>query len=140
MLMLTSHSAWIPNTDLSPLDPITCQDVSEKGKTKSLIAAYKVAAENNDLAHFKNMLSDHQAAIQQEEEELEAQAAAKAAAKAEKEAKKSKRKSMQINDDVDMEDADEPKQPKSSKKRKKDTDAEAEEKVRNINIPLLISH
>ncbi|KAL4981614.1 hypothetical protein BDW68DRAFT_183331 [Aspergillus falconensis] len=128
MFLQTNEFAWIPNTDLSPLDPATCKDISEKGKSKALVAAYNVAAENHDLAYFKNMLADHQAAIQQEEEEREAQEAAKAAAKAAKEAKKNKRKSMEIRDDVDMEDADEEKQPKSSKKRKKDTEAEGDEK------------
>jgi uncharacterized protein (DUF305 family) len=124
------NSAWIPNTDLSPLDPAACKDISEKGKSKALVAAYNVAAENHDLAYFKNMLADHQAAIQQEEEEREAQEAAKAAAKAAKEAKKNKRKSMETRDDVEMEDADDEKQPKSSKKRKKDAEAEGDEKVR----------
>ncbi|KAL2814818.1 hypothetical protein BJX63DRAFT_192040 [Aspergillus granulosus] len=126
MFLQTNEFAWIPNTDLASLDPAACKDVSEKGKSKALVAAYNVAAENNDLAHFKDLLADHQRAIQQEEEEKEAQAAAKAAAKAEKESKKNKRKSMQIDDDVDMEDAEGDKAPKSSKKRKKDADAEDE--------------
>ncbi|KAL4902551.1 hypothetical protein BDW74DRAFT_180656 [Aspergillus multicolor] len=128
MFLQTNEFAWIPNTDLSPLDPAACKDISEKGKSKALLAAYGIAAEEHDLAHYKTMLADHQAAIQQEEEEKEAQEAAKAAAKAEKAAKKNKRKSMEIQDDVDMEDADEEKQPKSSKKRKKDAEAESDEK------------
>ncbi|PTU23844.1 hypothetical protein P175DRAFT_0505630 [Aspergillus ochraceoroseus IBT 24754] len=127
MFLETNEFAWIPNTDLNPLDPTSCKEVSEKGKSKLLIAAYGVAAEAHDLPYFKDLLADHQRAIQQEEEEREAQAAAKAAAKAEKEAKKNKRKSMEIVDDVDMEDADEDnKKPKSSKKRK--AEAEGEEK------------
>ncbi|KAL2824465.1 hypothetical protein BDW59DRAFT_85208 [Aspergillus cavernicola] len=129
MFLQTNEFAWIPNTDLTPLDPESCKEVSEKGKSKSLIAAYGVAAEGHDLAHFKDLLTDHERAIQQEEEEREAQAAAKAAAKSERDAKKNKRKSMDVHDDVDMEDADEePKQPKSSKKRKKDTEAEGDAK------------
>ncbi|KAL2854278.1 hypothetical protein BJY01DRAFT_44110 [Aspergillus pseudoustus] len=127
MFLQTNEFAWIPNTDLASLDPAACKDISEKGKSKALVAAYNVAAENNDLAHFKDLLADHQRALQQEEEEKEAQAAAKAAAKAEKDSKKNKRKSMQIDDDVDMEDAQEgDKAPKSSKKRKKDAEAEDE--------------
>ncbi|KAL4784673.1 hypothetical protein BJX76DRAFT_212200 [Aspergillus varians] len=129
MFFQTNEFAWITNTDLTPLDPATCKDVSEKGKSKSLVAAYGVAAEHHDLAHFKDMLANHQRAIQQEEEELEAQAAAKASAKAERDAKKNKRKSMDIHDDVDLEDAGEGgKQPKSAKKRKKDAVDEADEK------------
>lgn len=125
-------SAWIPNTDLSPIDPETCKQVTEKGKSKLLLAAYAVASEGHDLKYFKDLLADHQRAMEQEEEEREAQAAAKAAAKAEKEAKKNKRKSMEIIDDedVDMEDAGEgAKKSKSSKKRKKDAETEGEEKV-----------
>ncbi|KAI9373179.1 hypothetical protein BJX61DRAFT_398306 [Aspergillus egyptiacus] len=130
MFLQTNEFAWIPNTDLSPLDPDSCKEISEKGKSKALLAAYAVAAENHDLAHFKNLLQEHELAIQQEEEEREAQAAAKAAAKAEKEAKKNKRKSMEIHDDVDMGDADEEaKATKSSKKRKKDAEVEGEEKT-----------
>ncbi|KAL5337836.1 hypothetical protein BJX70DRAFT_224726 [Aspergillus crustosus] len=128
MFLQTNEFAWIPNTDLAPLDPTTCKEVSEKGKAKALVAAYHVAAENHDLAYFKDLLTDHQHAIEQEEEERDAQAAAKAAAKAEKDAKKNKRKSMEIHDDVDMEDAAESKQPKSSKKRKKEAETEGDEK------------
>ncbi|KAH1581051.1 hypothetical protein KXX17_001380 [Aspergillus fumigatus] len=131
MFLETNEFAWIPNTDLTPLDPASCRDVPEKGKSKQLLAAYAVAAEGHDLQYFKELLADHQRALQQELEEQEAQQAAKEAAKAEREAKKNKRKSMDIVDDledIDMEDAGEPKKPKSSKKRKKDaeTDGEAE--------------
>ncbi|OGM51113.1 PWWP domain protein [Aspergillus bombycis] len=131
MFLETNEFAWIPNTDLTPLEPAICKEVSEKGKSKLLLAAYSVAADGHDLEHFKSLLADHQRAIEQEEEEREAQAAAKAAAKVEKDAKKNKRKSMEIVDDedIDMEDADEEaKKPKSSKKRKKDAEADAEEK------------
>lgn len=122
-----TNSAWIQNTALTPTDPETCKNVSEKGKSKQLLSAYHVAAEGHDLEHFKTILADHDAALQQEIEEQEA----RAAAKAEKQAKKSKRKSMDIVDDgaedIEMEDADDTKKPKSSKKRKKD--AGDEEKV-----------
>ncbi|KAE8148696.1 hypothetical protein BDV25DRAFT_13682 [Aspergillus avenaceus] len=131
MFLETNEFAWIPNTDLTPTDAAACKEVSEKGKSKLLLAAYGVAAEGNELQHFKSVLADHQRAIEQEEEEREAQEAAKAAAKAEKDAKKNKRKSTEVVDDgdVDMEDVDEDsKKPKSSKKRKKDTEAETEEK------------
>lgn len=130
------YSAWIPNTDLTPLDPESCKDVSEKGKQKQLIAAYKVAAENHDLQYFKDLLADHQRAIQQEAEDREAKEAAKAAAKAEKEQKKKKRKSAEVAEepeDVEMAEAGEEegkKATKATKKRKKDAESEAEaEKV-----------
>lgn len=138
-LTLGLHSAWIPNTQLTPITAAECKDVSEKNKAKGLIEAYKVASEGHDLAYFKQLLSDHEAAIQQEIEEEEAAEAAKAAAKAEKEAAKeaakeakkaaatkSKRKSKGPDTDVEMEDADDSKKAKASKKRKNETDGDAE--------------
>lgn len=127
LILTRFDSAWVPNTQLTPLDPADCKDISEKNKAKGLVAAYKVAAEGHDLQYFKNLLADHQAALQQEIDEAEAEENAKAAAKAEK-AKKTKRKSKGVDTDVDMEDADE-KKPKSSKKRKNETEAEAEKVV-----------
>ncbi|OQE20873.1 hypothetical protein PENFLA_c015G00831 [Penicillium flavigenum] len=129
MFFDTNEFAWVPNTNLTPLDPAECKDISEKNKSKSLINAYKVASEGHNLQYFKKLLNDHQAAIDQEEAEIEAQEADKAAAKAAKEAKKGKRKSKGAETDVEMEDADDSKKSKApSRKRKKDveTDAEAE--------------
>lgn len=132
-------SAWVPNTQLTPITPAECANVSEKNKTKGLIAAYKVAAEGHDLQHFKTLLADHQAALQQEIEEAEAQEAAKAAAKAEK-AKKSKRKSKGADTDVEMEEADGSKKEKATKKRKKDTETDGEaDKVRAFEAAVLCS-
>ena len=121
-----SSSGWIPNTDLSSIIPEDCKDVSEKCKAKSLIEAYKVAAEGHDLQHFKDMLMEHEAFLQQEEDAK----AERAAAKAEKKKRKS---DVKADTDVEMEDAEEvPK--KSSKKRKKEADDEdeAEEKVSEL--------
>lgn len=116
-------SAWIKNTDLSPLDPEQCKDVSEKGKSKPLIEAYKVAAENNDLQHYKDILAEHQRMIEEEIQAQEEREAAKAAKKS-----KGKRKSTAAKDedeDVDMADSPDVK-PKSAKKRKKDVDSDGE--------------
>lgn len=129
-----SGSAWIPNTDLSDLNPEECKEVSEKGKSKSLIQAYGVAAESHGLQHFKEMLQDHQRALQADLEEREEREAAKAA-KAEKKKRKSE---VAADDDVDMddvEDGEEAPKPKSSKKRKKEEDSEGEtEKVRYVSL------
>lgn len=122
LTLITLYSAWVPSTQLSPLEPAACKDASEKNKTKGLLAAYKVAAEGHDLQYFKSLLADHQAALQREIEEAEAEEAAKAEAKAEK-AKKSKRKSKGADTDVEMEDADDK---KSTKKRKKDAETDGE--------------
>lgn len=130
MAELTRHSGWIPNTDLSPLEPEQCKDVSEKGKTKSLIEAYKIAAEGHDLQHFKDMLMQHEAAIQ-EDEDRKAQRESEKAAKADKKKRKSE---VKADDDVDMEDVDDSAPKKSSKKRKKDAESDDEEPEKASNL------
>ena len=137
---LTSHcgSAWIPNTDLTPLKVEDVQNFSEKSKTKSLILAYQKAAEQQDLAHFKDLLVEHQKALQEDFETREAKAQAAEAKKAKKAEKgsKSKSKATAEDEDEEMEDvgSDEPvTKPKSSKKRKKADDSDGEtEKVRYL--------
>lgn len=119
------RSGWIPNTDLSELDVKACKDVSEKGKTKQLLKAYEVASEEHDLQFFKEMLLQHEAALQQDEDEKAAKAAEKKA-KAEKKKRKSEAK---LEEDVDMEDVEEaPK--KLSKKRKKEPESDDEENLK----------
>ncbi|PGH09592.1 hypothetical protein AJ79_05648 [Helicocarpus griseus UAMH5409] len=123
MFLFTNEFAWIPNTDLTPLDPESCKDVSEKGKAKALIGAYRVAAENHDLQYFKDMLADHQRALEQDREEREAREAAKAAKQ-----DKKKRKSMDVADEQEDEEASGAGtgKRKSTKKRKKDGESDAE--------------
>jgi dihydroorotase-like cyclic amidohydrolase len=123
-------SAWLPNTELTNLDPEECKDFSEKGKTKSLIQAYHVAAEGNDLEHFKAMLLDHQKAMQEDQERRDARETAKAEKAERAEKKKRKSEAAEEDEDVDMEDAEEegksePK--KSSKKRKKEVESDGED-------------
>ena len=123
--VLTATSAWIPNTDLNDLTPEDCKAVSEKGKAKSLLAAYEVASEGHDLAYFKEMLAAHASAMAEEEERLQ-QIATEKAAKAEKKKRKSEAKVE--SDDVDMEDADTTAEvKKSAKKRKKAAESDDEE-------------
>ncbi len=122
-------SAWIPNTDLNPLSPEDCKEVSEKGKAKSLLAAYEVASEGHDLTYFKEMLAAHASAMAEEEQRIQ-EIAAEKAAKAERKKRKSEAKVEA--DDVDMEDADNAAEvKKSAKKRKKvaESDDEEPEKV-----------
>lgn len=123
-------SAWIPNTDLTPLNPEECKDVTEKGKSKALIAAYQVAAENHDLQHFKEILAEHENALQAEAEKREQREAEKAA-KAERKKRKSDAAAVvaaAADEDVDMEGADEvTERKKSSKKRKKEPESDDEE-------------
>ncbi|MCJ1389296.1 hypothetical protein MMC18_002152 [Xylographa bjoerkii] len=127
MFLQTNEFAWIINSELSPLTPEECKDIADKGKSKSLLEAYKIAAEGHDLAYFKTMLADHMAAMQEDADE-----------RAEREAKKAskaKRKSGEVSAppaddgdademDVDAEGADS--KPKS-KKRKKSLESDGEE-------------
>ncbi|MCJ1437058.1 hypothetical protein MMC27_006443 [Xylographa pallens] len=127
MFLQTNEFAWIINSELSPLTPEECKDIADKGKSKSLLEAYKIAAQGHDLAYFKTMLADHMAAMQEDADE-----------KAEREAKKAskaKRKSGEVSAPADNEDADEmdvdedgaDSKPKS-KKRKKSLESDGDEK------------
>ncbi|RMZ79226.1 hypothetical protein DV737_g3476, partial [Chaetothyriales sp. CBS 132003] len=131
MFLSTNEFAWIHNTDLTELNPEDCKDVTEKGKNKSLIEAYKIAAEGHDLQHFKELLIDHAKFLEQEEA-LKAEKEAEKAQKAAKKKRKSEAKAQ--DDDADARDADADDAdaaPKSAKKRKKaaETDDEEPEKV-----------
>ncbi|KAK5939843.1 hypothetical protein PMZ80_008225 [Knufia obscura] len=130
MFLHTNEFAWIPNTDLTPFDAEQAKGVPEKGKTKSLVEAFKVAAEGHDLEHFKQMLFQHEEAMA-EDERLRAEYQAEKAAKAEKKKRKSE---VKVDEDVDMEDAEEaPK--KSSKKRKKEAESGDEEPEKPAKTP-----
>jgi phosphopantothenoylcysteine synthetase/decarboxylase len=119
------YSAWISNTELTPITAEECKDIMEKGKSKQLIQAYLVAAENHDLSYFKTLLSDHQNLLA-EEAKLRAEREAKKASK-------TKRKSNAGADDAegdldDMDDDDDKAGAKrKSKKRKKSFASDGEE-------------
>lgn len=117
------------NTDLTPLDSESVSKAAEKGKAKALSLAYEKAAEQNDLNYFKDMLVDHQKAIQEDQ-----------AAQAERDAKKlskAKRKSLDATqategDSMDLDvDEDTPESRPKNKKRKKEIDSDGDEKVRS---------
>ena len=103
-------------------------------KNKNLWDAYEIAAEGHDLDYFKQLLINHEQAIQDDEVAKET----KREEKAEKAKKAAKRKSTAgaEADDVEMEDADDTAAPsakkaKPTKKRKTDADSDDEEaKVR----------
>ena len=134
--MLTGFdSAWQVNTDLLPFDLEEVKKDVETGnqgkRNKALWEAYQIAAEGHDLAYFKEMLSAHETAMQEDLEQKEQ----KEQQKKEKTEKAAKRKSTaaEKSEDVDMEDADaatSAKKAKATKKRKKDDESDGEsEKV-----------
>jgi hypothetical protein len=128
-------SAWQVNTDLQPFDIEVVKNEVENGnqqkKTKALWEAYQIAAEGRDLAYFKEVLENHEKALQVDAEEQEV-----VAAKKQEKKDKAKRKSTtNADDDMDMEDVDDEgaasaKKAKPSKKRKKGDESDGEpEKV-----------
>jgi hypothetical protein len=126
------QSAWQVNTDLLPFDLDEVKKDVETGnqakKNKALWEAYQIAAEGHDLAHFKEMLSAHESAMQEDLEQREQ----KEQQKKDKAEKAAKRKSTAADssEDVDMEDAGEAapsaKKAKATKKRKKDDESDGE--------------
>lgn len=126
-------SAWMPNTDLTPLDPASIDPDDTKGKSKPLVAAYAKASENNDLQHFKDMLADHQKAVK-EEQEAQAERDAKKAAKAKRKSVDASAAAADDENEMDVDEDEEEPRPKS-KKRKKEVDSDGEEKVIPIQHP-----
>jgi hypothetical protein len=96
--------------------------------------AYQIAAEGHDLAHFKQVLASHEAAMQEDLEQREQ----KEQDKKEKKEKSAKRKSTAAveSEDIDMDEAGDDattpagKKAKATKKRKKSDESDGEnEKV-----------
>ncbi|KAF2435864.1 hypothetical protein EJ08DRAFT_692439 [Tothia fuscella] len=136
MFLGTNEFAWQVNTELQPLDMEELKRIvanKEQGKrNKSLWGAFEVAAEENDLDHFKEMLVEHERRVIQEQQEREEAEEAAANQREEEPPKKAKRKSTAAaTEDVDMEDADAPKVKKPTK-RKAAKDGEAAE---TENVP-----
>ena len=115
----------MPNTDLTPISPDDCKDVDPKGKSKPLQDAYRIASENHELQDFKDILVEHQEAVNEDiarKEEKEAKKAAKA--------DKARRKSeVTAKDEDDMDIDEETEKPKSKKRKKAVESYDEDEKV-----------
>lgn len=130
MFLGTNEFAWIPVKDLDRLTPAECKDVSEKSKSKALIAAYAEAAEGRDLSYYEGLLKDHQDAVI-EEENARAEREAEKAAKAEKKAKRKSGATVAADDDEMDVDEESSETKQKNKKRKKDAvEGDDNEKVR----------
>ncbi|KAL8962522.1 MAG: hypothetical protein Q9193_001076 [Seirophora villosa] len=126
MFLHTNEFAWMPNTDLTPLDPASIDTDDTKGKSKPLVAAFAKAAEDNDLQHYKDMLADHQKAVK-EEQEAQAERDAKKSAKGKRKSVDASAAAADDEDEMDVDEDEEEPKPKS-KKRKKEADSDGEEK------------
>ena len=128
MRLTLYFSAWVPNTELNELDVLSeaVQEPVEKGKSKTLLSAYAIAAENNELDYYKTMLNNHNAAVEEDkhaQEEAEAERAAKKVKKAERAARKSETLAADEDESTSAE------KPKSKKRKKAEDEDDAEEKV-----------
>ncbi|KAF2270614.1 hypothetical protein CC78DRAFT_596243 [Lojkania enalia] len=135
MFLGTNEFAWQVNTDLQPLvvEDIK-KDVSSGNqgkKSKALWDAYQIAAEDHDINWFKEMLNDHEKAVQADVEE-KAAAEAKKQEKKEKAARRKSAAAAEESEDDEMEgagdeDVSSTKKAKLSKKRKKDAESDGEQ-------------
>ncbi|KAI0397894.1 hypothetical protein F5Y17DRAFT_295710 [Xylariaceae sp. FL0594] len=118
MYLSTNEFSWIPNTDLSELDPATVAKLVTPKMRKDLQAAHLLAAEGHDLEYYKNVLQEFE---EQRLAKLEAQKTPKA---------KTPKKSAKVVDeegDLEMDDIDEddgePSEKKAKSKKRKVDDA-----------------
>lgn len=124
-------SAWIPNTELNPLDSASdeVKNPPEKGKSKTLLAAYAIAAEANELEAFKTMLLDYEKAIQKDMA-LQEEKSAKKANKAKRSTARKSSDAKVEDDDMDIDDETAAEKPKSKKRKKVADESDPDEKVR----------
>ncbi|EUC47668.1 hypothetical protein COCMIDRAFT_3460 [Bipolaris oryzae ATCC 44560] len=132
MFLGTNEFAWQVNTDLLPFDLEEVKKDVETGnqgkRNKALWEAYQIAAEGHDLAYFKEMLSAHESAMQEDLEQKEQ----KEQQKKEKAEKASRRKSTvaATSETADAEDTGDAaasvKKSKIAKRRKNDSDSDGE--------------
>lgn len=134
--LILPRSAWIPNTELTPLDveADSTKNPVEKGKKQALIQAYKKAAENQDLDHFKAMLADHQRALDADQQEKADKEQERSAKKAKKASRKSDAVVAGDGDEMDIDEDAVAEKPKSKKRKKADDSDEADEKVRGCSF------
>lgn len=121
----------MPNTELTPLDVESVTAPLEKGKSKLLLAAYEKAAEQHDLKYFKEMLVDHQKAIQ-EDQEAQAEKEAKKANKAKRKSTTTAAAPVVDADEMEVDEEATTPKPKSKKRKKDQEDDAADEKVRSL--------
>lgn len=141
MLICSTCSQWVVNTDLVELDPEAIKEVKTDKMKKDLRKAYELAIKQHPLDYYKKELQEFEENLREQEEaeaeaaEAAAQAEAEKAAKAAKAqaatpAKKSKKSKAKVDEDEDLEmpDAEEEEEEapvkKSSKKRKAEGTAE----------------
>lgn len=109
-LLTRSRSGWVANKDLTALSPEKAEETVTEKMRKDLKEAFHLAAENNPIDHYKDILKKFQdEMIAQEEAKREAAATPK---------KTKKGKAKAVEEDENMADVDEIEEKPKSKKRK----------------------
>jgi hypothetical protein len=125
--LLISSSGWVANTSLTPLTEEKAKSSITDKMRKDLKAAFELAAEQNPIDHYKELLQMFEEELIAQEQAIEEARRAKEAAKEAKEAaaatpKKGKKGKGKANDDEETADGEGSSKPKS-KKRKAEEDA-----------------
>lgn len=109
-LLTWPRSGWVANKDLTALSPEKAEETVTEKMRKDLKEAFHLAAENNPIDHYKDILKKFQdEMIAQEEAKREAAATPK---------KSKKGKAKAVEEDEDMADVDDIEEKPKSKKRK----------------------
>ncbi|KAI0125931.1 PWWP domain-containing protein [Xylariales sp. AK1849] len=134
MFLQTNEFSWAKNTELSDLDPITVSELVTTKMRKDLQQAHLLAAEENSLDYYKQVLLDF-------EEQKLADAEAKAARVRAKKEKSTKKVDTQPDEDIEMADAEDVQEEgqesdaKASKKRKAEDDASTPQRSDSVKKP-----
>ncbi|KAI5466669.1 hypothetical protein BGZ63DRAFT_4417 [Mariannaea sp. PMI_226] len=128
MYLCTNEFGWAANTLLTELSPEKAEESITEKMRKDLKEAFQLAAENNPLEHYKEILNKfHEELIAQEEARREAAATPK---------KSKKGKAKAADEDVDMADADDmDEKPKPSKKRKAEDEVSTPQRSDSVKKP-----
>ncbi|OTB18363.1 hypothetical protein K445DRAFT_19923 [Daldinia sp. EC12] len=137
MYLHTNEFSWTNNTDLSELDPTTVASMITTKMRKDLQNAHLLAAEQNSLDYYKNVLREFE---EQRLAKLEAKKA-KSAKTPKKGAKAAEAAAAEEDEDIEMPDADEgddaesvEKKPKS-KKRKAEDETSTPQRSESVKKP-----
>ncbi|OTA64517.1 hypothetical protein K449DRAFT_432080 [Hypoxylon sp. EC38] len=136
MYLHTNEFSWTNNADLSELDPSTVANMVTNKMRKDLQNAHLLAAEQNSLDYYKNVLREFE---EQRLAKLEAKKAK--ASKTPKKGKAAEAAAADEDEDVEMADAEEgdeaepvEKKPKS-KKRKAEDDVNTPQRSESVKKP-----
>ncbi|KAI1649799.1 uncharacterized protein F4817DRAFT_15671 [Daldinia loculata] len=137
MYLHTNEFSWTNNSDLSELDPTTVGDMITTKMRKDLQNAHLLAAEQNSLEYYKNVLREFE---EQRLAKLEAKKA-KSVKTPKKGAKAAEAAAVDEDEDIEMPDADEgddaepvEKKPKS-KKRKAEDETNTPQRSESVKKP-----